>query len=206
MRQKTCKVCKEKFQPERTFQSCCSIPHAIEYVEIKKQEKRKKAHREQKRGIETVSQVLSKAEDAFRRYIRARDRLYYAKQGKPPECFSCGNNNPNIQYCAGHYKTKGAYPEYRLDEENCHLQCNKRCNKELSGNINGTKDSYGQKKGYVIRYGEEKAKEILARLEMHSTLNLTKDELRAKKKEFNRMARENEKELDNLSVIGKTDF
>jgi hypothetical protein len=62
----------------------------------------------------------------FNRWVR----LTQAGDG----CISCGTKNPNIQYCAGHYLSRGARGDLRFNEDNVHLQCNKRCNLELSGN------------------------------------------------------------------------
>ncbi|XWJ90311.1 recombination protein NinG [Phytobacter ursingii] len=38
------------------------------------------------------------------------------------------------QYHAGHFRTTGASPELRFDEDNCHKQCS-ACNNHLSGNL-----------------------------------------------------------------------
>jgi hypothetical protein len=137
-----------------------------------------------------VKYQKEKAQIAFNRFIRARDRKWYIDRGQPPECISCGTTNPSIQYAAGHYKTRGAHPELALDEENCHLQCNKRCNKELSGNINGTKTTRGYLAGMVARHGEDKARAILERLDgPHEPKKYTASELKEKAKYYNAKAR-----------------
>jgi hypothetical protein len=38
------------------------------------------------------------------------------------------------QYHAGHYLSRGAFPELSFNEDNCHKQC-QPCNNYLSGNI-----------------------------------------------------------------------
>jgi len=64
-----------------------------------------------------------RAQTAFNSYIRARD----AGKG----CVSCASKTPSH---AGHYRSVGACPALRFNEDNCHLQCAK-CNTHLSGNL-----------------------------------------------------------------------
>lgn len=124
-RKKKCKVCKEWFQPERPIQPCCSIPCAIEWVEIKREEKREKDRRRRKQGLKSLSEWLKETQEVFNKYIRLRDA------DKP--CISCGRNHTG-QYHAGHYRTVKAAPELRFEEFNCNKQC-QPCNTHLSGNI-----------------------------------------------------------------------
>lgn len=203
MNEKTCKACLSEFKPTRSFQKVCSPKCAIKLVNANKEEKKAKAWRLEKKirkeKLKSKSEWVKEAEYAFRRYIRARDRLFYAKQGKPHECISCGTTSPHIQYAAGHYKTKGAYPELRLDERNCYLQCNKRCNMELSGNINGTKDTHGYKEGLKMRFGDEEGEKIIDYLESHHPAeNWTIDDLSRMKSEFNKKANDIEKQLSDI--------
>lgn len=204
-KQKKCKACGILFTPEKAFQVVCDyrcgLKHAQNQAKKAAERKNANAHKEAKERIKTRSAWMREAEDAFRRFIRARDRLHYLRQGRLPECISCGTTNQNIQYAAGHFKTKGAYPELRLDELNCHLQCNKRCNKELSGNINGTKTTRGYIAGLELRHGIERAKEIIDYLESkHDHKKWTISDLAEKKKQFSAKAREYEKEILALAV------
>ena len=70
---------------------------------------------------------MREAQTACNAYIRERD--------KNEPCISCGTTKPDIQYCAGHYKTRGGHHEIRFHPFNINLQCNKHCNLHLSGNI-----------------------------------------------------------------------
>ena len=65
------------------------------------------------------------AQSVFNSYIRERD------SERP--CISCGRNHGG-QYHAGHYRSVGAHPELRFNEDNCHKQCSV-CNNHKSGNI-----------------------------------------------------------------------
>lgn len=100
---------------------------------VKKQaSKQKEADREFKRetkrrkvAAKSKSDWAKEAQREFNRFIRLRD----AKQ----PCISCQRHHQG-QYHAGHYKTVGAHPELRFNEDNCFKQC-APCNNHLSGNI-----------------------------------------------------------------------
>ena len=76
--------------------------------------------REDQKSIKTL---LAEAQKPFNEFIRLRD----ADQ----PCISCGATNPPVkpggQWDAGHFLGRGAYPELRFEELNCHKQC-KVCN------------------------------------------------------------------------------
>jgi hypothetical protein len=123
-----CKVCKGPFEKiYNTTQRTCSPLCAIEDGrKVKDKEykaetvKRKKKLLDNDRGFQ-----LKKAQDVFNRFIRLRDML--------EPCISCQRHHSG-QYHAGHYRTVGANPELRFNEDNCHKQCS-ACNNHLSGNI-----------------------------------------------------------------------
>jgi hypothetical protein len=96
----------------------------------KAQEARERQHKQEtktrKDKIKTKTEWLTEAQAAFNQYIRARDH----GQG----CISCGTNKQDIQYHAGHYRTRKAAPQLRFDEAQVFLQCSS-CNNHLSGNL-----------------------------------------------------------------------
>lgn len=67
---------------------------------------------------------VKKAQSLFNKFIRLRD------EGN--NCISCGK--PPKKKNAGHYKSRGSYPELKFEPLNCHLQC-EYCNTHLSGNL-----------------------------------------------------------------------
>lgn len=79
-----------------------------------------------KKELKSHSEWLNDLQKVFNEYIRLRDK------DKP--CVSCGTNAPNKQYDAGHYRSVGAHPELRFDENNVHKQC-RRCNGYWGGNL-----------------------------------------------------------------------
>lgn len=139
MAKRKCKQCGVEFEKQRPLQYVCSPACATAYMQAQKEKGRIKAEREQKRKdraraaqkrreLETVPELIKKAQAAFNRFIRLRDA------GKP--CISCGKplgGEPN-SYDAGHYRSVGAAAHLRFDEANCHGQC-KHCNNHLSGNV-----------------------------------------------------------------------
>ena len=144
-KRKKCKECRKLFQPLSSFHSCCSVPCSIAWcktkdckdymlgVQKKEARKARKEYNESKKSHwENKLQVL------VNRHVRQRDA------GKP--CISCGTTKP-VQYCAGHYKTRGAHPELRFELRNIFLQCNKNCNLSKSGNIPGYRLGIIERKG-----------------------------------------------------------
>lgn len=126
---KTCKVCEEKFTPKYTSmqKTCNNIDCAVVWGKqlqaksYKAETKRlKKKSRDKDRSYWT-----KKAQEVFNKWIRIRDA------NKP--CISCGTLGP-CQWHAGHYKSVGAHPEIRFNEDNAHRQC-AQDNGFKSGNI-----------------------------------------------------------------------
>jgi hypothetical protein len=133
---KTCRICKQKFIPSRAIQPACSyecqVAYALALVERKNKREAVAAKREHKAKVEkakNLTEIAHETQRFFNQYIRERDKA--AGYG----CISCGTKNPNIQYCAGHFRSRGATSKLRFHEDNVHLQCNYHCNSQLSGNI-----------------------------------------------------------------------
>lgn len=131
-----CEMCPTVFRPRNSTHSCCSIACATEKGRQREEKKArlaaKRAEQERRAGIRAAKEKLKspadlerEAQDAFNRFIRLRDE----RAGLP--CISCGEfPSPNAfggTWDAGHYRTRGAAPELRFEELNCHRQC-KSCN------------------------------------------------------------------------------
>lgn len=126
--------CRATFIPSRPLQTVCSISCSIALIDERKakQEKayqaqaKKQLHAEtkaRKEKLKSRSQWANDAQTAFNAFIRERDR------GLP--CISSGRFTGKMN--AGHYLSRGAHPELRFHEDNCHLQSEKD-NSYLSGN------------------------------------------------------------------------
>ena len=127
MKQKTCKVCKEKFEPERPMQTTCSFEHAIEYVNNNKKKKQAQQSRERKKEFQETDKQFwkKKARYYLHKWIReVRDA------DKP--CVSCGTKDAKWQ--AGHFHSDGGHSILRYHEWNIHKQC-VYCNMYMSGNL-----------------------------------------------------------------------
>ncbi len=137
-----CTYCKDYFSPKMMIRTpaglFCSIEHACSYGKEKDLRIKLKPWTTPKiKRAKTKKDYADIAQKEFNAFIRLRDK-------KLP-CISCGTTN-DIQYHAGHFKSRGAHPELRFDQKNCHKQC-VRCNNFLSGNIEG------YIKGLNDRYG-----------------------------------------------------
>lgn len=135
---KKCAICRKPIKNlYRSTQKVCAYQDNKECSEewakrererkSRKEATRKRVElREAKEKAKTRADWLADVQKVFNAYIRARD-------GKV--CISCGTTKHDIQYCAGHYRTRGAAGHLRFNEDNTHAQCNQNCNLKLSGNI-----------------------------------------------------------------------
>ena len=127
VKQKTCKVCKEKFTPFMSTAVVCSTMCAIKFAESKRVKEFRKETKILKDKIKTKAQWAKEAQAAVNAYIRARD------SGKP--CVSCGKpDNGQHQRHASHFRSVGACSSLRFNTWNIHASC-MQCNSILSGNL-----------------------------------------------------------------------
>lgn len=179
---KCCKQCRKYFPAKGMIKTpggtYCTIGHAIDFANAKqaKEKDKNKAveFKEMKDRVESQgskSKLMTRAQAAFNAYIRARD----AKHG----CISCGtlkafSGITGSSWDAGHYRSRGATPALRFDEDNCFKQCVK-CNRDFSGNI------VNMRNGILHRIGQKR----LDRVEgPHDPKKYTADDLRAIEKEY----------------------
>lgn len=134
---KTCKVCRNRFEPSRPMQVVCSPICATKYAWMEKSKAEIIAHREDRKTIrlkleklKTRSEWMRDAQKAFNSFVRARD------DGKP--CICCGKslggsgNGLGGHFDCGHYRSIGSAPHLRFDERNAHGQT-KQCNRYGAG-------------------------------------------------------------------------
>ena len=123
-----CKICRDKFEAKYFLQKVCLNPVCLaKWVKLEREDKADKVHAVKKRKMKDNDKSLreKQAQAAFNAFIRKRDCNL--------PCISCGRHHDG-QYHAGHYRSRGAHPELRFEELNCHKQC-APCNNHLSGNI-----------------------------------------------------------------------
>lgn len=138
---KKCKApgCGQRFKPMLSTQKVCSPACGLAMAKDPKLQKvaakaitkqKRQDLQERREKLKTKGEHLREAQTAFNAYIRERDRLAgYA-------CISSGRpldwNGNAVD--AGHYRSTGAAPHLRFDENNCHAQ-SKHDNRYLSGNV-----------------------------------------------------------------------
>lgn len=159
---KKCRDCKEEFQPFKFAQPRC-VPCAM--IKGRKDAKKKLTKqsridtKKRKDKVKTRSEWLREAQTAFNAFIRMRDSEL--------PCISCGRFHKG-QYHAGHYKSVGANPELRFNENNCHKQC-APCNNHLSGNIANYRPNL------ILKIGQEAVDIIEGK---HELQNLTIEQIK----------------------------
>lgn len=163
LKPKICKAvdCGKEFVPRVSTQAACSIKCALTLVETKKannikkaniqykkdtqrlEKAQRKADNEKREALKSRRDVLNNAQRIFNKYIRLRDEQL--------PCISCGQHRNS--YDAGHYRSVGAAPQLRFNEDNCHKQC-VYCNQHKSGN------AIEYRIGLVKRIGTERVEAL----------------------------------------------
>lgn len=197
MRPKRCRVsgCGATFTPTRSFQKWCSPDCAVVLARQAQEKQRKSfAQRERreikvrKEKLKSVGDYTKEAQTEFNRFIRERD--------KDQPCICCGSYGSDEDWLtggkwdAGHFLSRGAYPELRFDEDNCHKQL-KTCN--------GGAGKYAAKgrtvaQGYRERLIQKIGQERVDRLEgPHEPKRYTVEDLKAIKAEYRAKIKEIQK-------------
>jgi hypothetical protein len=194
MRPKRCRVsgCGATFTPTRSFQKWCSPDCAVVLARQAQERQRKSIAQRERREIKvrkeklkSVGDYTKEAQTEFNRFIRERD--------KDQPCICCGSYGSDEDWLtggkwdAGHFLSRGAYPELRFDEDNCHKQL-KTCN--------GGSGKYAAKgrtvaQGYRERLIQKIGQERVDRLEgPHEPKRYTVEDLKAIKAEYRAKTKE----------------
>jgi hypothetical protein len=156
-----CKNCKEVFTPVRFNQKYCFDSFCVRvWVELEKEKQWKAKKKLLKNELETLPELMKKAQTIFNKWIRERDK------DKP--CVSCGSKL-GAKYDAGHYFSSGGHKSVTFDEDNVHAQC-VTCNQYKHGNL------LNYQIGIQQRIGADKLIELHAKA--HEVKKWTKDELK----------------------------
>lgn len=197
---KRCPYCRKYFPSEKMtrFGSMlfCCFEHAVQYAnkpstKDKGRKLERKENKERKRELDrnSIPWQLKQTQIAFNKMRVLEEIKWFNDRGLDPTCISCGKSN--MDWCCGHFKTRGSQSNLRFDRKNTFLQCNRYCNMGLSGNIEGNKNTRGYKQGLIDRFGEEEAKSILDYCESNTIpVKWTREMLETMRAEFNKRARE----------------
>jgi hypothetical protein len=176
---RACTVCAKLFARRSTLHVVCSYPCTVKLNASKAREAKlaaaadRRATRAALEALKPRAKWLQEAQASFNGFIRARDAHL--------PCISCGKAAKGSgSWDAGHYLSRGARPELRFDEQNCHRQC-VQCNQHLHGNL------VLFRIGLLQRIGAT----AVARLEgPHPTRKYSVDELREIRGTYRAKARE----------------
>ncbi|MDP5582360.1 recombination protein NinG [Pseudomonas aeruginosa] len=180
--------CGAKFIPQRLGQRVCSPACALAIKDKHAKPARKAiADRERrevrvrKEKLKSRSDHLREAQQAFNEFIRWRDRI------AGHACISSGLplDWSGNQTDAGHYRSTGAAPHLRFNENNCHAQ-RKLDNRYLSGN------AVDYRVGLIARIGLAAVEELEAD---NSVRKYTVEDLKAIKAHYRAKVRELKKRI-----------
>ncbi len=155
-----CKNCKDKFDPSHFLQKFCFKPECKKvWIETEKAKQWIEEKKERKANLETVQELMKKAQKVFNEFIRLRD--------KKEDCISCGK--PNGAEQAGHYFSSGGHKNVTFNLDNVFGQCI-ACNMHKHGNL------IAYQIGIEKRIGGERLLKLHE--EAHKDYKPTREELR----------------------------
>lgn len=121
-RSSQCEVCLKPYLVLRMGQKVCGPKCAVKHAKAVRAKGRQEL-RARKKAIRKLSECRAAAQKAFNAWVRRRDADL--------PCVSCGETNPPVlpggQWDAGHFLSRGAYPELAFEPLNVWKQC-KSCN------------------------------------------------------------------------------
>ena len=197
MKKHRCKVCKGEYVKQTSLQQWCSPSCGFKLSQIKLQKKQNDKHKELKKKVnrENTRHQHKLTQAAFNKLRVLEELQWFKERGLEPECISCGK--VKMDWCCGHFKTRGAQSGLRYDKRNTFLQCNRYCNMALSGNIEGNKTTRGYKKGLIERFGEKEGNSIIEYCESATApVDWSGEELIEFRKNINKKIRELKAVLD----------
>ncbi|HBP1684349.1 TPA: ninG protein [Pseudomonas aeruginosa] len=181
-------ACGKEFIPQRLGQCVCSPACALAIKDKHAKPARKAIADRERREIKVRKEKLKsradhlrEAQQAFNEFIRWRDRI------AGHACISSGLplDWSGNQTDAGHYRSTGAAPHLRFNENNCHAQ-RKLDNRYLSGN------AVDYRVGLIARIGLAAVEELEAD---NSVRKYTVEDLKAIKAHYRAKVRELKKRI-----------
>ena len=185
-----CANCKERKRTKggiiKGISFYCDVECMVSYGMKNKHKPADKKHKAKKKVFnDNDTKHQHKLTQAVFNKLRVlEEKLWFTSRGLEPECISCGKTN--MDWCCGHFKTRGSQGNLRYDRKNTYLQCNRYCNMGLSGNISGNKSTRGYIQGLHDRFGDE-AEAIIEYCENNTEVkSFTGEELGQTRKEFSK--------------------
>ena len=158
-----CKHCKERFDKINFNQKYCFKDECRKvWIESAKAKQWIKEKAQRKEKLETIQDLMKKAQPIFNEFIRLRD--------KNQPCISCGKELRQGNVDCGHFWSSGGHKYLTFHEDNCHSQCSRPCNKDKAGDLNNYRI------GLVKRIGQKKVDWL--DVNAHNEYKPTREELR----------------------------
>jgi hypothetical protein len=177
----------------------CSIDCEAQYGLNKHRKQKEKAANANFKAMkmrvkgDDAKKQMTLTQKSFNKMRRLEELQWFADRDLPPRCISCQGLLGNDTWCCGHFKTTHN-TALRFDPVNTYLQHNQRCNMQLSGDIAGTHNTMGYRAGLLVRFGQLKGQQILDYCDnTNPIIDLTVEDLKAKRKHFNAEIRRLEK-------------
>lgn len=130
---RTCKHCKERYEPISSNMIVCSMGCSIAYMKtlrLRKEKKegvvRRRKIKAMKDKIKTLSDHKKELQILVNRFVNLRDLGL--------KCVSCDTPDIGIKRDASHFFSQGGNPSVRFDLDNLHSSC-VHCNRDLHGNL-----------------------------------------------------------------------
>jgi len=181
MKQKTCKICKVKFEPLKPLQQVCSPACAILLAEKNKGKNEKKEKtkikKELREAAKTISTYRKELQIIVNKIVREIDAGF--------NCISSGRPYKSNDQ-AGHYYSVGAYPSLRFNLHNIYSQ-------SVADNLYKSGNPIGFTKGLIDVFGADWLKLVTKLPEVYREMKLDKEDLKEyifKAKEFLKIVKE----------------
>jgi hypothetical protein len=166
MKQKTCKICKVKFELKKPLQQVCSPACAIELhnqLKAKAEKKEKvKIRKELRESSKTISNYRKDLQIIINKIIRTIDEGH--------NCISSGRPYKSNDQ-AGHYYSVGAYPHLRFNLHNIYSQ-------SVADNLYKSGNPIGFTTGLIRDFGEDWIKLVTKLPEEYRELKLDKEDIK----------------------------
>jgi hypothetical protein len=162
VKQKSCKICKVKFEPFKPLQQVCSPSCAILLADKVKEKERVKVKKKLKEKIKGSADYRKDLQIVINSIIREIDSGH--------NCISSGRAyKTNDQ--AGHYYSVGSYPSLRFNLHNIYSQ-------SVADNLYKSGNPIGYTKGLIDTFGEGWIKIVTKLPEEYRNIKLTKEDLK----------------------------
>jgi hypothetical protein len=185
VKQKSCKICKVKFEPFKPLQQVCSPACAIFLAEKNKAKNEKKEKtkikKELKESTKTISNYRKELQIVVNKIVREIDVGF--------NCISSGRSyKTNDQ--AGHYYSVGAYPNLRFNLHNIYSQ-------SVADNLYKSGNPIGFTQGLIKEFGDNWLQIVTKLPSEYREIKLSKEDIQQcilNAKEFLKIVQEYKKE------------